>query len=87
MRLLVVTTGHEGLVVEVLQNALDLVHRSGDPADGSSSGELLDGVDDSLVTLGHLTILFWLPGGRFAGHASNVGATRSTGVNCSVANA
>ncbi len=48
---------------------------------------LLDGVDDSLVTLGHLTILFWLPGGRFAVHDSNVGATRSTGVNCSVANA
>src|SRR5260370_31344189 len=38
-----------------------LVHRSGDPADASSSGELLDGVDDSLVTLGYLTILFWLP--------------------------
>ena len=62
MRLLAVTTGHEGLVIEVLQNALGLVHRSGNPVDASSSGELLDDFDDSLVTLGHLTILFWLQG-------------------------
>src|SRR5260370_26822134 len=51
----------KAFVVEVFQNVLDLVHRAGDPADASSSGELLDGVDDSLVTLGHLTILFLLP--------------------------
>jgi hypothetical protein len=31
------------------------------PADASPCGELLNDFDDRLVTLGHLTILFWLP--------------------------